>query len=346
MRIGLVTAGDTSRETGGHLYQRRVAEAAPALGATIEPLGLPDGTLPMQRAAVRDLVTRLRAVDDVIVDSIVAAAVAGQPHRWPAPRIALVHQRPGGPSGSELRTPLDLRAYREMDAVIATGRATVERLRAEGLGDVRVVVPGIDQPTRVSHLPDLRAGRQSAVLCVANWLPSKQIAELVEAFDHLPASAATLHLVGDRTVDRRYAKRVERLLGRRSLRRRVVVHGVVPHGDLPPLRAGADVFALPSIEESFGMAWAEAMAAGLPVVGWSAASLPDLVTDGVDGLLVPVGSRRGLTNALATLAYHPELRRRLGDAARARAAGFPTWSDTTRGVIDVVRDVTRQPTLR
>jgi glycosyltransferase involved in cell wall biosynthesis len=346
MRIGLVTAGDTSRETGGHLYQRRLAEAAPAVGATIELLDLPDGPLPVQRAAARDLAARLGAVDAVIVDSIAAAAVAGQRHRWPAPRIALVHQRPGGVSNSELRTPLDLRAYREMDAVIATGPATAERLRAEGRDDVRVVVPGIDRATSVSHRPDLRAGRQSAVLCVANWLPSKQIAELVEAFDHLPPSAATLHLVGDRTVDRRYAKRVERLLDRPSLRRRVVVHGVVPHDELPPLRGGADMFALPSVEESFGMAWAEAMAAGLPVVGWSAASLPDLVTDGVEGLLVPVGSRRGLTNALATLAYHPKLRRRLGDAARARAATFPTWRDTTRAVLDVVRDVARQPALR
>jgi glycosyltransferase involved in cell wall biosynthesis len=94
------------------------------------------------------------------------------------------------------------------------------------------------------------------------------------------------------------------------------------------------------------MAWAEAMAAGLPVVGWSAASLPDLVTDGAEGLLMPVGSRRGLTNALATLAYQPELRRRLGDAARTRAATFPTWRDTTRAVLEVVRDVARQPALR
>jgi glycosyltransferase involved in cell wall biosynthesis len=346
MRIGLVTGGDTGAQTGGHLYQRRLAEAAPALGTTIELVGLPDGGLPVQRAAARELASRLRAVDAVIVDSIVAAAVAGRRHTWRAPGIALVHQRPGGPWGGELRTPLDLRAYREMDAVIATGGATAERLRAEGLGDVRVVVPGTDQATPVSHPPDLRAGRQSAVLCVANWLPGKQIAELVDAYDHLPASAATLHLVGDRTVDRRYAKRVERLLDRPSLRRRVVVHGVVPHGDLPPLRAGADVFALASIEESFGMAWAEAMAAGLPVVGWSAASLPDLVNDGAEGLLVPVGSRRGLTDALATLAYHPELRRRLGDAARARAATFPTWRDTTRAVLEVVRDVVRQPALR
>jgi glycosyltransferase involved in cell wall biosynthesis len=345
MHIALVTAGDASRHTGGHLYQRRLVEAAPAVGATIELVALSDAPLPVQRAAARDVAQRLCGADAVIVDSIAAAAVAEQLPRSSAV-VGLVHQRPGGPSAGELRTPLDLRAYREMDVLIATGPGTADRLRAEGFGDVRVVTPGTDPAPPVPHPPDLRAGRRSAVLCVANWLPSKQIAELIEAFDRLPASAATLHLVGDTSVDPRYGKRIERLLRRASLRRRTVVHGVVPHGELPPLRAGADLFALPSIEESFGMAWAEAMAAGLPVVGWAAASLPALVTDGVEGLLVPTGDRRGLTSALATLAYHPELRRLLGAAARTRAATFPTWLDTTRAVLEVVRDVARQPSLR
>jgi glycosyltransferase involved in cell wall biosynthesis len=346
MRIALVTAGDTSRQTGGHLYQRRLTEAAPALGATIEFVTLPDASVPVQRTAARDAAPRLQAADAVIVDSIAAAAVAGRRDAWSPHAVGLVHQRPGGTSRSELRTALDIRAYCEMAAVITTGPAMADHLRAAGLDDVRLVPPGIDPPIPVPRPPDLRAGRRSAVLCVANWLPSKQIVELLDAFDHLPASAATLHLVGDRTVDRRYAARVERVLGRASLRGRVVVHGVVPHEELPAILAGADVFALPSIEESFGMAWAEAMSAGLPIVGWAAASLPDLVTDGVEGLLVPTGSRRGLTNALATLAYHPLLRRRLGAAARARAAGLPTWRDTTRAVLEVVGEVADQPALR
>jgi glycosyltransferase involved in cell wall biosynthesis len=346
MRISLVTVGDPSSQTGGHLYQRRLAEAARPLGAEVDVVALGDERLVMQRSAVRGLAASLGGVDAVLVDSLAAAAFAGQVRAFGVPVVGLVHQRPGGPIPSEMRLPMDVRAYLEMDALVATGPGTADALRSIGVGDVAVVPPGTDAAPAIEDPPNLRAGRQSAVLCVANWLPSKQILELVAAFERLPASAATLHLVGDRRADHRYAKRVERELARSSLRRRVVVHGVVPHEELPLLRAGAEIFALPSIEESFGMAWAEAMAAGLPIVGWAAATLPSLVTDGREGLLVPVGDRRRLTKALATLAFHPELRRRLGAAARHRASDFPTWEDTARAVLDVVSNVSRQPALR
>jgi glycosyltransferase involved in cell wall biosynthesis len=112
------------------------------------------------------------------------------------------------------------------------------------------------------------------------------------------------------------------------------------------LRAGADVFALPSAEESYGMAWAEAMAAGLPIVGWDTPNLPNLVTDGKEGLLVPTGDIASLTSALATLAIDTTHRLRLGEAAKVRAASFPTWGDTARRFVGVAREAAGQPALR
>ena len=85
------------------------------------------------------------------------------------------------------------------------------------------------------------------------------------------------------------------------------------------------------------MAWAEALAAGLPVVGWKASNLPNLVIDGVEGFLATPGDLRELTAALAKLAADPSLRRRLSDGARKRAATFPTWSETARRFVEVLR---------
>ena len=142
------------------------------------------------------------------------------------------------------------------------------------------------------------------------------------------------------------APRSCRLLRDPSLSHRVVVHGALEPDAIAPLRAGADLFALPSREESYGMAWAEAMAAGLPIVGWDTSNLPNLVTHRSEGLLVPRGDTERLASALATLAIDTSLRNRLGKAAKVRAAGFPTWEETARHFVAIAREAAGQPAPR
>jgi glycosyltransferase involved in cell wall biosynthesis len=99
----------------------------------------------------------------------------------------------------------------------------------------------------------------------------------------------------------------------------------------------ADIFVLPSVREPYGTVYGEAMAAGLPVVGWRAGNLPYLADHGQEGLLVPPGDVAGLASALRTLAEDEELRARLAVAARRRAAAFPTWEQTAERFFAVVR---------
>jgi glycosyltransferase involved in cell wall biosynthesis len=105
---------------------------------------------------------------------------------------------------------------------------------------------------------------------------------------------------------------------------------VVLHGELSPARVGAmyaaaDVFALPSVGEAFGMAFAEAMSAGLPVVAVRSGNVPELVTDGHEGLLVDPFDVPGLARALRRLVDDEALRRDASRAARMRARRLPTW---------------------
>ena len=92
--------------------------------------------------------------------------------------------------------------------------------------------------------------------------------------------------------------------------------------DIVRLMAGADVFVLPSHQEGLPVALMEAMSAGLPVVVTAVGGVPDIVSDGVQGLVVAPGRPDLLAAAVARLAADPSLRARLGEAAQLRSRDF------------------------
>jgi glycosyltransferase involved in cell wall biosynthesis len=99
------------------------------------------------------------------------------------------------------------------------------------------------------------------------------------------------------------------------------------------------VFTLASGPEPYGTVYSEAMAAGRPVVGWSAGNLPQPARHGVEGMVVPPGDRVTLADALKSLALDEPPRRRMGAAAARRAEDFLTWDETARMLFTELRAV-------
>jgi len=98
------------------------------------------------------------------------------------------------------------------------------------------------------------------------------------------------------------------------------VHFLGQREDVPDLLAALDIFVLPSHREGVSLALLEAMAVGLPVIVTAVGGLPEVVTHGENGLLIPLKDPEALTEALARLLADPELARRLGDQARRHVA--------------------------
>ena len=346
----LVTVGDPARLSGGYLYHLRLAQSAEAHGFAIRFAALADQLGPRAVSEARRMV--LGGEEDVaavLLDSIAAARCRvcdALPRRRPL--IAIVHQPPGGMDGGRLlrslRVRLDLSAYHRAAFIVAASESLRQQLAVAGVGagGIMVVPPGCDPapggPPADGRL-GLRGGRGASILCVANWQRRKDILSLLDAFAMLPAGVATLHLVGDETAEPGYGRRVLRRLGAPDLAGRVVRHGRLTSAEVAGLYAAADVFALPSRVEPFGTVYAEAMAAGLPCVGWDAGNLPNLAASGRECLTAAPGDVLGLRAALATLCVDEAARRRMGEAARRRAAEFPTWSVTARLFFSTVRRV-------
>lgn len=191
--------------------------------------------------------------------------------------------------------------------VVCASSALAEEARLLGAGEVRVIPSGVDIPAEV--------GRETSppeVLYVGRLSPEKGILDLVTAADGMPLIVA----------------------GDGPLRDRVPgALGFVPHHELSALYARAAVVACPSRREGFGVACADAMAHGRPVVASAVGGLLDLVIDGETGLLVPPGDVERLRAALQHLLDDAESRGRMGGAARARARELLSWERVTSATL-------------
>ena len=113
--------------------------------------------------------------------------------------------------------------------------------------------------------------------------------------------------------------------------------------DIPDLLAALDILVLPSHSEGVSLALLEAMAAGLPVIATAVGGLPEVVTDGVNGLLIPPRDPEALARALDRLLADPDFARRLGEQARAEVEAHYSLERLGRGDQRDLRRIKRQP---
>ena len=191
-------------------------------------------------------------------------------------------------------------------------------LSAEKVG---VVGNGI-HPADWEHVREMKSPSRRTILSVARQYPRKNTRSLVRAMPRVREAVpdAKLRVVGGGPSLRSLEKQV----GRLNLGNAVTLLGEVPGDEAVRREYGAaDVFCLPSLQEGFGIAYLEAMAAGLPVVALDVAAAPEIVGDaGV--LLAPPGDEAALADALIHLLKNKALRDKLGRRGIGRAAAF-TW---------------------
>ena len=317
--ISLLTVAETT-VSGGHLYNQHMAREASRHGAQVRLVPVDDGP---------DLGN---LAGQVVIDSIVAARVGKALPAEPGPLAALVHQVPGGVDGTHrarrARRSADLRLYGMCRLVMAASPSLADGLIEDGISPrrIEVVPPGCDLPVADPSGVDLRRGRKLALLNVANWLPNKGIDELIDVAESLPRGDFTLHLVGSRDVDPRHARHIAGRL--QGLGDGVVVHGQVSPGEMANLYASADALVTTSRNEGYATVVAEALCAGLPVLGWGVGNIPNLVADGREGRLFRVGDTGGLREVILQLADDEASRSSLEAGAELRGRGLPRWEET------------------
>jgi glycosyltransferase involved in cell wall biosynthesis len=225
-------------------------------------------------------------------------------------RFHLFHDRAPAPVQRFIRATLT-----RADVVIALGSLMRGRLAAIAPGARLTSLPN---PVPSAPLTRRAPGTAPHVVFLGRIWAKKGAFDLLEAWAKAAGTADAdgprLTLAGDGEHER--ARELARTLG---VAGSVTIHEWLSGDEVAALLADADVLALPSENEGQPMVVLEAMSRGLAVLATEVGGIPELVTHGVEGLLVPPHDVPALADALAELVADPGRRRTLGDAALARA---------------------------
>lgn len=225
------------------------------------------------------------------------------------------------------------RRQREAASLLVAPSGRIRKLMVDGASpppDVAVIPNGVDlashrRADREGERRRLGLDDELVVGFVGSFQPWHQASVLVRAFADLEASPPPrLLLVGD-GPGRKPALTLARTVG---VRERIQAPGRVSPGRVPAVLAACDVGVLPGTN-AYGhpMKILEYAAAGLPIVAPDVPPVREMVGDGSSAVLFEPGDAAALGRALTRLAEEPALRRRLGEAARARIARGSTWRD-------------------
>ena len=332
-RFAFAVPGDLATPTGGYGYDRRMIAELHDLGWEIDLLGLGEDFPSPSEATRAAALTQLLAVPAgraIVVDGLALGVLPEAASQLAArnPLLALVHHPLAlewglSPAQADALRASERAALAAVNGVVVTSAATARLVASDyGVPAERITVarPGSDPAP-------LAQGSQDGVvrlLSVGAIVPRKGFDVLIPALATLGDQPWRLTIVGDRTRDRDAAARLDAGIARLALGERIEVLGAVSPQRLAALYAEADVFVLATRFEGYGMAYAEAIAHGLPVIGSKAGAIPDTVPPEA-GLLVDAGDIPALAHALRRVIGDAGLRQRLAGAARAAAPRLPTW---------------------
>ncbi len=306
--------------TGGNIFNNNMVEV---LKQHVEV------EIKVIKADAADCDEPLAGYDLIIVDSLLAGApgiatlrqTTSNRTKW----VLLVHYLAPCDPAKEDHSGIAPAYLKNFHAFVTTSQFSKDCLMNLGIAsrEIHVAYPGLNAVYRQSHdAPE--QDRAMRMLTVSSLLPGKGLLEFIDMLEMLPANAWTWALVGDDTLDLKYADKLKSRMHTTSVARQMHWHGSILPAQMPACYASYDLFVLPSKFETLGMAIREAMASGLPVVAFDVGGISESLAAG-GGILIPAYDNVRMVAVLSNLVANINKRKALGKEARAASKTFPSW---------------------
>jgi len=229
------------------------------------------------------------------------------------------------------------------DLLIVPSRYTLSSVKeiVRKLPPAHVIHPAIDR--RHIDVPyekrQYARGQQVKLIFVGAIQQRKGVIELIHALSKVTYSDIVLSLVGDKDQRPEYVAKVKDVIRDSNLNHRVHLCGRVSAEELYRLYHEADIFVLPSFHEGYGIVVMEAMQFGLPAIVSNVAALPELVQNGVNGILVAPGDVEGIARAIDELSWSPGKRKKIGQANLKAAQEANSWEEVEGQFLMLIGDM-------
>jgi glycosyltransferase involved in cell wall biosynthesis len=322
-----VVPGRLDQLTGGYLYDRHVIDGLRSRGHAVKVTELGPNDCETALAELADGTTAV--IDGLALPGLEQAVY----DHWRRLRlVALVHHPLADETGlsraaAERITRLEAAALQRFRRIVCPSARTAAGVEAYGIPPERICVipPGTAKPDRPLRS---RRGPVRSLLCIASVIPRKGHRVLVAALARLRGLDWQMVCIGSLERDPRTARSIRQMISAARLGRRITLAGEQPPRMVMRAYRAADLFVLPSLHEGYGMAFAEAMTHGLPIIATAAGAIPETVPRDA-GLLVRPGGAAELARALRRVIADPALAVRLAAGSRAAGARLPDWRQAT-----------------
>ena len=327
--------GNLDLKTGGYGYDRRILAELERLGWDIERVSLGEGFPAPPLLTKQAAETNLSALPDdtlVVIDGLAFGILDDWAHQETdrLKIVALVHH----PLALETELTSDQRdrllkserkALCACRHVIVTSPNTQKELIAHygvGEGKITIALPGTNPAPRA-----VGDGVTPHIVSIGTMIPRKGHDILIAALKMIDDLVWRATLVGSKTLSPQTAKALEEQIQISGLGNKIALVGEVD--DTSEIMAKADIFALASRYEGYGMVFAEALSHGLPIVACKAGAVPDVVPADA-GYLVPVDDAKTLAESLRTLLERPAIRKQMASAAKEASKNLPKWAESAQ----------------
>ncbi len=339
--------GDLTRPTGGYAYDREILSRLPNHNIAVQHLEL-QGAYPFPSAAdleaAADCLSKLPETTVLMVDGLAFGTFTDKTlDQIRVPIIALVHHPLAYETGLDDATARKLHASEtaalaHADHVIVTGRKTIAYL-VDDFGvppdKITMAPPGTD-PRR----PAPQSSGSLRLLSVGAISPRKGYRDLISALVPLKHHDWTLTIVGALNSGTSEYAALRHQIDSFGLQNRVQLTGAVNDAALRRAYETAHIYVMPSNFEGYGMALAEAVAHGLPMITTRTGAVPDIVPPGA-ALFIEAGKTDQLTQALDKLFQDCELRNAMARASWQGAQLLPTWDGATAIIAAAIKDFSK-----
>lgn len=337
MRAAFAIPGDISTLTGGYVYARRVLHALPKLGCEVTHIALPDGFPKADAETLLQTSRILQALPadaPILLDGLAGGVLpTGLLNSLRAPVIMLCHhplalETGVAPEEAKRLRAIERDALAACDGVITTSHATANILIRDynvEAANLTVAPPGTDPAPRAP------ADGPCRILSVGSLTQRKRHDQLIQALAVHKSAEWSLRIAGP-TRDAEVHETLQSLITQHGLQGRVTLRGSLSTSQLAAEYQNADLFALASEYEGFGMAFTEAMSHGLPTLGIKCAAVVE-ATAGGGKLVKPYD----FTNEIGLLIKDTKARRTLSDSAWRTAQTFLRWPQTSAIIADVLK---------